>query len=430
MTSTEASRTPPTTTQVAAAAGGGAALMVLLAVAVTGRSGFGPQSSWHVLYSGSTAVQATGAIVAVLVSTWSLPTIARSATTVLGLSIATIAILTSDSLGAGFIASIGAGLALGCLAARSVTPADRRSVIALIIGAICGVTVYRGLRPIAFNAVGDRFETTAVVLIGLTTVMAGALLVEAIASARSRSDGAAPVTPAWTSDRRVAAGGIALVVVAVVTDWAFTASVMKSQSTDVWWWGWLPVVAMIITGLALRRVGGAIVVVAAAWAVSKVGEITWAPKHSVWLLLAVVLVVAASVVGYRVRRPVLGVVVLAFCAATYLVYGSPLGDIYSMTTVFVAPAAAAFAVMGVIAENPPSAPLTVTALSGPAIWVIAPQLVFVVFAGSAGDERTFNSSFGPQTMSAAAERAIPMVIAITACAIALAVIVRRQRASH
>ncbi|MGJ0118574.1 hypothetical protein ACQ7HM_05140 [Williamsia sp. MIQD14] len=390
---------------------------------------------WRSLYDSPTAAQALGAVLAVLVASVPMPSSARllvvlAAAIVLG---STLTVDPDDSLILAYVVSALAGLVLGGTVRWSTDVAShiRGLPTAAALGAIVGVAVHQPLtNPFVFYPRGEAtqvisVQSVTVALLLITMTLAAGLNphVRAVLSPSRMS------SPAPRIDGRAAVLGVAVAAMAVAVIGWNTATVSDDESTHEWYLGFIQVAIILAVAVILGGPGGSALAAFAAWTASRAGDTSWVPDHRAWLIVAVAVAIAGALVGRRVGRPIVGIVVLAVCAATYLVYGSAMDAVYSFTTLFIAPGAVAFTVGALLRSGrTPAAGTLAIALAGPALWILSPRSHFIAFGyvGSEGPE-SFDASgyFGPSTLSAATETAVPMIIAVVACGAALTLIARR-----
>lgn len=329
-----------------------------------------------------------------------------------------------------------AGIVLGGIVGWAVDAAIhiRRLPTAVAVGAIVGVVLHQPLsNRFVFYPRGEptqviSMQSVTVAFLVITMTLAAGLnpqVREALSPAGESS--LAPLI-----DRRTAVLGVGVAVMAVAVIGWNTATVGDDEAIHEWYFGYAQVAIILAVAVILGGRGGAALAALAAWTASRAGDTSWIPDHRAWLIVAVAAVIVGVLLGRRVGRPLVGVAVLAVCAATYFVYGSAVDEVYSFTVLFVAPGALAFTVGALLRSGRlPSAGALAIALAGPAFWILSPRAHEFLF-GYIGSERPesfdISGSYGPHTFSMAIETAIPMVVAVVACGASLALIMRRTPA--
>ncbi|MFZ2527760.1 MAG: hypothetical protein WAX14_08925 [Rhodococcus sp. (in: high G+C Gram-positive bacteria)] len=338
-------------------------------------TGFGPGP----VFASDTGAVAVGSVVAVLTAA-----LCRARSTVATAVLAGAALVGIVALPGAwrydmYVATVGAGLLLGALAAACREGAlaaachePRRlpQQSALAGGAVAGVVAaspiaeYRQFagtpgRYADYLAVSEQpVDTVWLVLAVATILMTVAALVVGGFDTDGRSE---PVVV------RELVVGVGIPIVAVVLHWSFHRAVyMQSEDFDQgrWLLGIVVVPIVIVAALWLRDRTGTVLLAAAALFVSVAAAAdvvagTW-PMLSIPLLL-----VAAGVwLGRRYPVPLIGVGVLALAAATAIVERAPWDNLNLAATIFAVPFAAGYTI---VASLPSTAPVTTTALTMPAV---------------------------------------------------------------
>ncbi|GAA1459318.1 hypothetical protein [Williamsia maris] len=419
-------------------ASSGAAAALTLVSATTGTYNESP--SWHVLYDSTPAVQAAGAAVAVLMASLRLSSTTRILTALIAtiVLVSTLAGTTGDSILLGYVTSILAGVILGGVAGWSLAVAPRLdwAPAALAVGTVIGVVLREPLSDPFILYPGGNGPMSAISVESVTTallllsVMLAAVLNPAVGQALSPvSEPVSEPGTASRSGRLTLAAGCGLAIMSVLVTWWYTATVHSDAAmVDEWYPAYGQVALILVIAVIVGSRGGALLVVAAAWTISRSGETNWVPDSRWWLLLVVVGVIAGALLGWRHGRPVVGITVLAVCAATYLLIDAPFIEVYSGAALFVAPGATAFSMAGLLRGTRPAAALLAIALAAPAVWMFAPRAVFIDITtiGSADPgPRSIDYAFVSPSLEVAAKVAVPMIVAIAACVAVLLVIQRR-----
>ncbi|MCX6470154.1 MAG: hypothetical protein NTW76_12680 [Corynebacteriales bacterium] len=424
-----------TTVALTLGAGAGSAGAALALTSVTTGS-FG--DGWHSLYDSSTAAQALGAALAALIASVRMPSSARLLV-VLGaaLILGSVRIVDADdSLTRAYVISILAGIVLGGIVGWAVDAAThiRWLPTVVAIGAIVGVVLHQPLsNPFVYYPGGEPTQ-----VISLQSVT-GALLVITMTLAAGLNPQVRQAmslprvpSPAPRVDRRAAVLGVGVAAMAVAVIAWNTATVGDDESFHEWYLGYVQVAIILAVAVILGGTGGAALAAFAAWTASRAGDTSWIPDHRAWLIVTVAAVIAGALLGRRVGRPLVGITVLAACAATYVVYDSAVDEVYSFTVLFLAPGAVAFTAGALLRSGrEPSAGTLAIALAGPALWIFAPRAheFFFTYIGSERPESfDVSGSYGPHTFSMATETAIPMVVAVVACGAVMTLILRRAAA--
>ncbi|WP_328856095.1 hypothetical protein OG579_11885 [Williamsia herbipolensis] len=426
-----------TTVAVTLGAGAGSAGAALALTSVTTGS-FG--DGWHSLYDSSTAAQALGAVLAAIVASVRMRSAARLLV-VLGaaLILGSVRIVdTDDSLMRAYVISILAGVVLGGIVGWAVDAATHIRLLTTVVavGAIVGVVLNQPLsNPFVYYPGGEptqviSLQSVTVALLVITMTLAAGLNPQ-VRQAMSSSM-VSPSSP--RIDRRAAVLGVGVAVMAVAVIGWNTATVGDDESFHEWYFGYVQVAIILAVAVILGGTGGAALAAFAAWTASRAGDTSWIPDHRAWLIVAVAAVIAGALFGRRVGRPLVGIAVLAVCAATYLFYGSAVDEVYSFTVLFVAPGAVAFTVGALLRSGrEPAAGALAIALAGPAFWILSPR-AHEFFFTYIGNERPksfdVSGSYGPHTFSMATETAIPMIVAVLVCGAVLLLILRRAAADR
>ena len=402
---------------LAAATGGCAALLSL----TTARQFVGRDASLGdvVVHAPETAA-AVGIIVAILVAALTSGRgVAASAVAAVGLvGVAVTVNSSTQSWTAAWITAALAGLAVGGL----VTWASDRAVVpALAAGAVVGATFAFPLRHPLVLAVrgpspGYTVDTRSV---GITLVVI-ALVCLVIATRRVVS---APAPSARSAaNRRAAAVCLGITTVA----WALGIWFESAQPTKGWYWGWLLVLAVTGGAFVLRTRCGAVLIVALAWAVIHSVDLSWLPEM-VWLLVLVPLAVVGIVVGRRLARPEILLLPLIPTAATWLITDSIMSRTFSVLALCAAPVLIVAAFTSEVRRRPMSPAVLATALTAVALWETSPRAVVFVIAISGSESFTadIGQYFVPRSITLAAEYAVPAVLALAVCAVALWLLRRR-----
>ncbi len=402
---------------LAVATGGCAALLSL----TTARGFVGRDASLGevVVHAPETAA-AVGIVVAILAATLTAGRgVAAAAVAAVGL--VGIAVTVDSSLqswpAAWTTAALG-GLAIGGLTGWA---SDHTVIPALVAGAVVGATLSFPLRhplvlvvdgPSPGFSVDTRSVGIAVAVIALVCLVAATRAV--------RSATPELVTPSGTT--------VAVCLGITAVAWALGIWFEYAQPIKGWYWGWLLVPAVIVGAVALRRRGGAtVLVVALGWAVIHSVDLSWLPDLP-WLLVLVPLAVVGVVVGQRVTRPEVLVALLIPGAVTWLITGEPMSRAFSVLALFVVPVLIVAAFTSEVRSRPVSPGVLATALTAVALWETSPRAVIVeIFATRIGnDTASFAvNPFLPQTLPLAAEYVVPAILTLTVCVAALWVLRRR-----
>ncbi|MBE7163534.1 MAG: hypothetical protein INR72_20025, partial [Williamsia herbipolensis] len=325
---------------------------------------------------------------------------------------------STHSWAAAWITSVLAGLAVGGLVAWA---SHRAVVIALAAGAVVGATVSFPLRhpltivvdgPNPEHAVDTRSVGTALAVISLICLVMATWRVRSVPSVE-----AAPIA-------RVVAVGLGITAVA----WALGIWFESAQPIKDWYWGWVLVPTVLLGAVMLRRrCGPTVLVVALAWAVIHSADLSWLPDVA-WLLVLAPLAAVGVVVGRRVTRPELLLVVLVPCAATWLITGGAMSRAFSVLALFVVPVVVVAAFTSEVRRGPVSPGVLATAFTAVALWKTSPRAV-VFLVASFGKSESYSVDVGryflPQSITLAAQYVLPAVATLGICAAALVVVRRR-----
>lgn len=370
--------------------------------------------SWHVLFDSSTALGAAVAVIAVIVAA-AVYRRHAPASVLAGLGLVIVAAVAAagpDPLAAGRFNAVGAGFLLGGLCVLSVASGSVWNQTWLTTGVLAGVTVAPSLEVLRIGARASSADTSIVwavlipALLGL--VLVGLVVVLKQEAAPVRDDGRS-----W----RVIALTIALSGSSVVLYWWWVTGWVRieSPSAGIWMFGFVVVAVAIVGSLLLRGQSGIVLLAVVAYLSSR-ANMTALTEEGPMVVAVVILMIGGGALGRRSPLPLVGVGIMAVCAATGFVDGFPRGVDIAIPMVI-----AVTAGYTVAACLPSAASSTAMALTSPAVLVIGIGLFFRAIA------YTGDTAGGSQVMWSDAATGVVAVstLSVVACGLAIAYLRRR-----